>query len=79
MFVPFPYAVDDHQTRNAEFLVQHGGGWMVPQDQLSPSFLAAQWRSLTRKELLAKAEAAWAQKKNYATQDVVAACEELVA
>ncbi len=26
LFVPFPFAVDDHQTRNAQFLVQHGGG-----------------------------------------------------
>lgn len=77
LFVPFPFAVDDHQTRNAQFLVQQGGGWLVPQDQLTPSALAAQWRTLTRTELLSKAEAAWAQKKNNATQDVVAACEGL--
>jgi len=77
LFVPFPFAVDDHQTTNAQFLVRQGGGWCVPQAQLSAASLAAQWRALTRSELLAKAEAAWAQKKNNATQAVVAACEEL--
>jgi UDP-N-acetylglucosamine--N-acetylmuramyl-(pentapeptide) pyrophosphoryl-undecaprenol N-acetylglucosamine transferase len=77
LFVPFPFAVDDHQTRNAQFLVQQGGGWLVPQAELTAAALAAQWLALNRIELLSKAEAAWAQKKNNATQDVVAACEEL--
>ena len=77
LFVPFPFAVDDHQTRNAQFLVQQGGGWLLPQAELTAASLAAQWRKLTRTELLSKAEAAWAQKKNNATQDVVAACEAL--
>lgn len=77
LFVPFPFAVDDHQTTNAQFLVQQGGGWLVPQHELSAASLAAHWRALSRDELLSKAEAAWAQKKNHATQDVVAACEEL--
>jgi UDP-N-acetylglucosamine--N-acetylmuramyl-(pentapeptide) pyrophosphoryl-undecaprenol N-acetylglucosamine transferase len=78
LFVPFPFAVDDHQTRNAQFLVQQGGGWLAPQTQLSAASLAAVLSALTRSELLVKAEAAWAQKKTNATQDVVAACEELV-
>lgn len=77
LFVPFPFAVDDHQTTNAQFLVQQGGGWLVPQTELTAASLAAQLRALTREELLSKAAAAWAQKKNNATQDVVAACEEL--
>lgn len=79
MFVPFPFAVDDHQTTNAQFLVQHGAGWLVPQTELTPDYLAAQWRTLSRAELLAKAEAAWAQKKILATHDVVTACEALAA
>jgi UDP-N-acetylglucosamine--N-acetylmuramyl-(pentapeptide) pyrophosphoryl-undecaprenol N-acetylglucosamine transferase len=31
LFVPFPSAVDDHQTTNARFLVDAGGGWLVQQ------------------------------------------------
>ena len=40
VFVPFPSAVDDHQTTNARFLVDAGGGWLVQQRDLSPQWLA---------------------------------------
>ena len=36
IFVPFPSAVDDHQTTNAQFLVGAGGGWLVQQSDLTP-------------------------------------------
>eukprot|EP01041_Mallomonas_annulata_P015912 gene15913-33514_t len=39
MFVPFPQAVDDHQTSNARFLVDAGGGWLLPQGSLSAAQL----------------------------------------
>jgi UDP-N-acetylglucosamine--N-acetylmuramyl-(pentapeptide) pyrophosphoryl-undecaprenol N-acetylglucosamine transferase len=32
LLVPFPQAVDDHQTRNAEYLVEHGAALLLPQD-----------------------------------------------
>jgi len=31
VLVPFPQAVDDHQTRNAEYLVERGAALLVPQ------------------------------------------------
>ena len=31
VLVPFPQAVDDHQTRNAEYLVEHGAAVLLPQ------------------------------------------------
>ena len=31
VLVPFPQAVDDHQTRNAEFLVERGAAFLLPQ------------------------------------------------
>ena len=40
VFVPFPFAVDDHQTTNARFLVNAGGGWLVQQSDLTPEGLA---------------------------------------
>ena len=40
VFVPFPSAVDDHQTTNAQFLVDAGGGWLVQQRDLTPEWLA---------------------------------------
>jgi UDP-N-acetylglucosamine--N-acetylmuramyl-(pentapeptide) pyrophosphoryl-undecaprenol N-acetylglucosamine transferase len=79
IYVPFPFAVDDHQTTNANFLVKQGAGWLMPQAQLTPELLAARLQQLTRPELLACAEKAWAMKKIHATQEVVAACEALAA
>jgi len=77
VYVPFPFAVDDHQTTNAKFVVDAGGGWLVPQRELSPQWLAQLLQGVTREQLVARAEAAWTLKKTHATQDIVAACEEL--
>jgi UDP-N-acetylglucosamine--N-acetylmuramyl-(pentapeptide) pyrophosphoryl-undecaprenol N-acetylglucosamine transferase len=79
IYVPFPFAVDDHQTTNAQFLVADGGGWLMPQADLTPQALAEKLGSLTREDLLACAEKAWALKKTQATREVVAACEALAA
>jgi UDP-N-acetylglucosamine--N-acetylmuramyl-(pentapeptide) pyrophosphoryl-undecaprenol N-acetylglucosamine transferase len=40
VFVPFPAAVDDHQTRNAEHTVRAGGGELLPESRLTPASLA---------------------------------------
>ncbi len=77
LFVPFPAAVDDHQTLNARFLVEAGGGWLVQQSDLTPEGLAGLLQTMTRANLLARAEAAYQMKKINATARVVAACEEL--
>lgn len=79
VFVPFPFAVDDHQTTNAQFLVQHGAGWMVPQAELTAEALAERLTGLTREHLLDCAQKAYEQKKTNATREVVMACEELAA
>jgi UDP-N-acetylglucosamine--N-acetylmuramyl-(pentapeptide) pyrophosphoryl-undecaprenol N-acetylglucosamine transferase len=77
LFVPFPHAVDDHQTSNARFLVDAGGGWLLPQDTLSAQQLAQMLQGLDRSELLRRAEAAQQLQKTEATERVVRACEEL--
>jgi UDP-N-acetylglucosamine--N-acetylmuramyl-(pentapeptide) pyrophosphoryl-undecaprenol N-acetylglucosamine transferase len=41
IFVPFPHAVDDHQTRNAEFLVEAGAALLLPESGLDAESLAA--------------------------------------
>ena len=79
MFVPFPFAVDDHQTTNAQFLVASGGGWLVPQAELTAQSLAERLTALSRDILLDVAQKAHAQKKTNATREVVRACEELAA
>ena len=77
VYVPFPFAVDDHQTTNAKFVVDAGGGWLVQQRELTPEWLAGLLQGVTREQLITRAEAAWALKKTHATNDIVAACEEL--
>ena len=79
LFVPFPFAVDDHQTTNAQFLVASGGGWLVPQAELTAQNLAERLTALSRDTLQDVAQKAHAQKKTNATREVVMACEELVA
>tara|TARA_B110000503_G_scaffold22468_1_gene34739 strand:- start:1897 stop:2976 length:1080 start_codon:yes stop_codon:yes gene_type:complete len=46
ILVPYPYAVDDHQTANANVLVQAGAAILLPQSQLSALTLSQQIRAL---------------------------------
>lgn len=46
VFVPFPAAVDDHQTRNAEFLVREGAALLIQERDLTPVRLASELKSL---------------------------------
>jgi UDP-N-acetylglucosamine--N-acetylmuramyl-(pentapeptide) pyrophosphoryl-undecaprenol N-acetylglucosamine transferase len=77
VFVPFPFAVDDHQTSSARFLVDAGGGWLIQQRDLTPQWLADLIQSTGRPELIRRALAAKSLAKTTATADVVKACEEL--
>jgi UDP-N-acetylglucosamine--N-acetylmuramyl-(pentapeptide) pyrophosphoryl-undecaprenol N-acetylglucosamine transferase len=77
LFVPFPFAVDDHQTTNARFLVDAGGGWLVQQRELTPETLATLLQKLDRPALLQRAVAAKKLEKTQATEQMVAACEAL--
>ncbi|MHA1601093.1 MAG: undecaprenyldiphospho-muramoylpentapeptide beta-N-acetylglucosaminyltransferase [Alphaproteobacteria bacterium] len=46
IMVPYPWAADDHQTANAQRLVEAGGGWLMPQSMLTPENLAERLDSL---------------------------------
>jgi UDP-N-acetylglucosamine--N-acetylmuramyl-(pentapeptide) pyrophosphoryl-undecaprenol N-acetylglucosamine transferase len=78
LFVPFPSAVDDHQTANARFLVDQGGGWLIQQRDLTPLMLANLLLKTERKELMGRGLKAKNMQKTEATGRLVAACEELV-
>ena len=77
LFVPFPHAVDDHQTTNARFLVETGGAWLVPQPEFTPQSLAGRLRTVTRTQLMEMAGKAKQMEKTQAVAAVVAACEQL--
>ncbi len=46
ILVPYPYAIDDHQTANAHAVDEAGGGWMIPQPAFTPESLAGRLDSL---------------------------------
>jgi UDP-N-acetylglucosamine--N-acetylmuramyl-(pentapeptide) pyrophosphoryl-undecaprenol N-acetylglucosamine transferase len=79
LFVPFPSAVDDHQTTNAKFLVDQGGGWLEQQRELTPQKLADMLQKTERVTLVNTALQAKKMQKIEATARVVAVCEELAA
>lgn len=75
ILVPFPFAVDDHQTSNARFLSQAGAAILLPQNEMTPEELSLLGR-LTRTQLLQMAEKARALARPAATAEVAAACLE---
>jgi UDP-N-acetylglucosamine--N-acetylmuramyl-(pentapeptide) pyrophosphoryl-undecaprenol N-acetylglucosamine transferase len=74
ILVPFPYAVDDHQTHNARFLADAGAAVLVQQRDLSPRRLADLLLELTRDKLLEMATRARALAKIDAARSVAAVC-----
>jgi len=77
VLVPFPFAVDDHQTGNAEFLSEAGAAWLIQQKDLSADKLAALIVGLDREKLAAMADRARALAKPDATVRVADICEVL--
>ncbi|WP_407276210.1 undecaprenyldiphospho-muramoylpentapeptide beta-N-acetylglucosaminyltransferase [Halothiobacillus sp. DCM-1] len=78
LFIPFPHAVDDHQTKNAQPLVQAGAAVLVPQAQMTVESLFAQLSPLLKDEdrLREMARAARQQALPKATETVVRICLE---
>jgi UDP-N-acetylglucosamine--N-acetylmuramyl-(pentapeptide) pyrophosphoryl-undecaprenol N-acetylglucosamine transferase len=54
IFVPYPYATDDHQRKNAEALVEKGAGFMILDRELSGKRLAAMIEELERNPVVRK-------------------------
>ena len=79
ILVPFPHAVDDHQTHNAQFLVQRDAAWLCPQSTLNPQDLAQRLTQLNREELCAMAQRAHECRQTSAVNLMVRACHEVVA
>jgi UDP-N-acetylglucosamine--N-acetylmuramyl-(pentapeptide) pyrophosphoryl-undecaprenol N-acetylglucosamine transferase len=76
VLVPFPAAVDDHQTRNAAWLVEAGAATLLPQSELTAIRLATELRTyLDHRDLvLTRAERARSMALPQATDMIVGAC-----
>ncbi|SDH59557.1 undecaprenyldiphospho-muramoylpentapeptide beta-N-acetylglucosaminyltransferase [Nitrosomonas sp. Nm132] len=77
ILVPYPFAVDDHQTVNAQFLSKHNAALLLPQWRLNPEDLADLIRGFTREKLLAMATLARSLAKPDATRMAAEACLEI--
>src|SRR5690606_41991542 len=78
MLVPYPHAVDDHQTANARYLEQSGAAVLMPQAQMTPQRLATELTALVgdRQRLVQMAHAARQLAQPSATAAVVDYCVE---
>ncbi|WP_322999698.1 undecaprenyldiphospho-muramoylpentapeptide beta-N-acetylglucosaminyltransferase [Castellaniella sp.] len=74
VFIPLPHAIDDHQTANARYLSECGGGWLMPQAELDASRLADWLAARERPELAAVAAHAREHASLNATQLIAEAC-----
>jgi UDP-N-acetylglucosamine--N-acetylmuramyl-(pentapeptide) pyrophosphoryl-undecaprenol N-acetylglucosamine transferase len=79
ILVPFPHAVDDHQTANARFLAEQGAAILIQQRDLTAEKLAGLIGSLDRARLLEMARKARSLGKPDAAQVVARRCMELAA
>ncbi|WP_334223780.1 undecaprenyldiphospho-muramoylpentapeptide beta-N-acetylglucosaminyltransferase [Thiosocius teredinicola] len=81
LLVPFPFAVDDHQTVNAGFLVDAGAAQLIQQRDITTERLADLLRELLsdRERLHAMGAKAYAIAKRDSAQRVADVCEELAA
>jgi UDP-N-acetylglucosamine--N-acetylmuramyl-(pentapeptide) pyrophosphoryl-undecaprenol N-acetylglucosamine transferase len=79
ILVPFPFAVDDHQSANARYLSDAGAALLLPQTRLSASVLAKLLGELaaSRDRLLDMARAARALARPDAAHRVAALCMEV--
>jgi UDP-N-acetylglucosamine--N-acetylmuramyl-(pentapeptide) pyrophosphoryl-undecaprenol N-acetylglucosamine transferase len=81
ILVPFPAAVDDHQTFNAQYLVREGAAVLIADRDLTAERLAAELKDLCagRGKLLAMAERARLVAKPRAAEELAAVCLEQMA
>lgn len=77
ILVPFPFAVDDHQTTNAAYLQQAGAALLIQQRDLDVTALANTLQTLDRVTCLGMAQKARALARPNATQQVAEICQQL--
>jgi UDP-N-acetylglucosamine--N-acetylmuramyl-(pentapeptide) pyrophosphoryl-undecaprenol N-acetylglucosamine transferase len=79
VLVPFPAAVDDHQTFNARYLADQSAAVLLPQAELTPRKLADLLLGFTRDKLLDMANRARALGKPDAARIVAERCMAVAA
>lgn len=76
VLVPFPHAVDDHQTTNAQYLVDAGAAQLIQQTELDVNKVLVMLQEMTRDKCLDMAKNAKKLARPEATQSVATICME---
>lgn len=71
VFVPLPHAVDDHQTANANWLVEQQAGILVPQNKLEEQLPVVLAELLAQPEKINQMQKQAAEKANLTTADTI--------
>jgi len=79
LLIPFPFAVDDHQTHNAKFLSNHDAAILLPQIELSAEKIARMLGELTRDRMQQMAQQARGFARPDAARAVAIICKEIAA
>lgn len=79
VLVPFPYAIDDHQTANAEFMAKKGAAILVQQSALTADRLADILQEFIQspERCQTMAEAAYQLRRADATLNVLSICKDI--
>ena len=80
IFIPLPHAVDDHQTKNAQYLVARGGAMLIKQAELNSEGLVKTLKNLFSEQqvLNVMSKAAFAAADINATRKVAHICQQLI-
>jgi UDP-N-acetylglucosamine--N-acetylmuramyl-(pentapeptide) pyrophosphoryl-undecaprenol N-acetylglucosamine transferase len=80
ILVPYPHAIDDHQSANARAVEEVGAAWVMPQPTFTPEALAERLRDLLTapESLRERAERAWAAGRPEAASRLAGAVFDLI-
>ena len=80
ILIPFPYALDNHQLFNAQFLEKKGGALIIKDKDLNPKVLAAKIQSIFKEQgkLEGMSDAAFDKKFVDATVNIVKFCYKTI-
>lgn len=78
ILVPYPFAVDDHQTLNARYLADKGAAVLLQQKDMSAEVVAQKIRNLDYERLLQMAQKARLLARSDATMQVAGICERVM-
>jgi len=77
VLVPYPHAVDDHQTENAKFLANVNAAIIKQQKELTVEWLVSFFTDCDRTQLLSMANAAYSLRSSDAAEKIIQHCLNL--